>query len=163
MEKMYKIIAKAGASVDFEIIGKDSQGNNFTKKRIHINGGNGVFDQKYNILRGAIATWVTESELLALESLPPFKRMKEKGFIFIIGDSDQAKKVDINEVSEDMADKDGTAQWTKKETPAMDVLDKDGEIVIKDKTSDSISLDAPEPKDNAKKIDKTRKNIKRKK
>lgn len=149
MANMYKILSTLGAAVNFEVIAKDAQGNNITQRKISIPGGNGVFDQKYNIMRSAQAVWVSEDELEELNKLPNFTRMVKRGHLIVIGDQRKAQKVDIEEVAEDMNPKDGSAQWSKDYMPTaspevknLDLLDRKGNPILKSNIPESRVIDA---------------------
>lgn len=154
MANMYKILSKLGAAVNFEVIAKDAQGNNITKRKIHIPGGNGVFDQRYQIMRDAQAVWVSEDELEELNELPYFNRMVKRGHLIVIGDQRKAQKVNIEEVAKDMNPKDGSAQWSKDYMPNassdiknLDLLDKKGDPITKSSSPESRVFDAPPVED----------------
>lgn len=149
MANMYKILSKLGAAVNFEVIAKDAQGNNITKRKIHIPGGNGVFDQRYQIMRDAQAVWVSEDELEELNKLPYFDRMVKRGHLIVIGDQRKAQKVNVEDVAKDMNPKDGSAQWSKDYMPNassdiknLDLLDKKGDPIIKSSVPESQVADA---------------------
>ena len=149
MANMYKILSRLGAAVNFEVIAKDAQGNNITKRKISIPGGNGVFDQRYNIMRSAQAVWVSEDELEELNKLPYFNRMVNRGHLIVIGDQRKAQKVDIEEVAKDMNPKDSSAQWSKDYMPPaspevknLDLLDRKGNPILKSNIPESRVIDA---------------------
>ena len=149
MEKMFKIVGTLGASVDFEVMTRDAQGNIVTTRRIHINGGTGIFDSKHNYLKGATATWVTEAELRELEKHPSFKRMVAANHLLVIGNESKARNVDIEKVAdENLQPKDNSAQWTKEKTKDLEVIDKQGEIIAREKEVEPkpIAIDAPKPR-----------------
>ena len=149
MANMYKILSRLGAAVNFEVIAKDAQGNNITKRKISIAGGNGVFDQRYNIMRSAQAVWVSEDELEELNKLPYFNRMVNRGHLIVIGDQRKAQKVDIEEVAKDMNPKDSSAQWSKDYMPTaspevknLNLLDRKGNPIVKSNIPESRVIDA---------------------
>ena len=149
MENMYKILATIGASVNFEVIAKDAQGNNISKRKIHIGGGSGVVDPRYRIMRDAVATWVSESELEELKKNPSFNRMVQRGHLIVVGDQKQAEKANLEEISKDMNPKDNSAQWSKNYMPTassevknLDILDRAGDPIKDSKLPESRVIDA---------------------
>jgi len=100
-------------SCDNEYIVYDKLGN--IEKRIYINGKANVTDKKTLITKSGVVTSVSEEDHKLLEENYHFRQHKENGFIEV----SNAKKVDGDSVSKNMAKKDKSAQLKEEDMKGM--------------------------------------------
>ena len=81
-----------------------------TEREIFVSGGANVIDRRLHTPRG-VATHVSAEELKLLETIPAFKKHKDKGFVKV-----DEKQHDPEEVAKkDMTDRDTSAQLEEKD------------------------------------------------